>query len=234
MILVVLSICACIHSQDQEAGAYRALKEMAENRYGPDPGLINGEKYNYPYRAASGNPFLEVEGQDLAMVRIAGKDYAGQYVRYDVYGQLMVLDFTDVSGARTSIVLPQDHLERVFMGPREFKKYTLPDGSVRFGQVIHEGPVGCVCFWNKDYRVDLYGGQKNYYFTDPKSSRMIHTDGCYTSFGGNRSFLKALPETLRQPAREHLRSQKMKVRHLTDPGLKNLMDYINQLAENEK
>ena len=234
MVIITLAFCSCLHSQDREAAVYRSVKEMAEASYGPDQVLVNGEKYYYPYRGARGTPFLEVEGQDSAFVRIRGKEFPYQKVRYDIYGQLMVLDYRDQSGAQTSIILPMDHLEDVIMGAVAFRKYILPDGSVRPGQEIHGGPVECVCFWDKQYRVQLYGGEQSYYFTDPRSSRMILAESLYYPFRGNRSFLKAIPEKLRPVARDHLRSDRIRVRRLNDAGLHDLMEFINRQAINEK
>ena len=147
--------------------SFLEIKEDADERYGPSTDLLNGEKYHYPYRSARGNPFFEVQGEPDASIQINGILYENQKIKYDIYNQLIVLDFLDRSGAPGSIVLRNKWLDYFIIDGYRFKKFPDEKGSERFGQVIFEGNFSCVYFWEKKYSPDLQNGDKHYRFSDP-------------------------------------------------------------------
>jgi hypothetical protein len=218
----------------------------AEQKYGLDPELINGEKYNYHYSTASGDPFFEL-GRDristmennrmvysgvaqdlLASIVIKGKQYSKQRIRYDIYQQLVILDYIDQHGARASLVLRNSWVDQFEIEGQTFKKFKDPRGKVRFGQVVFEGPVSCVYFWKKDYTPELQNGQKTYSFSEPIREAVLIRDGQSCNFQNRRSFLNCFPREERTGVKAYLKEEHIKLRKADPDEMKRLMKRINE------
>lgn len=215
-------------AQQEETLSWEEARQQAEESYGPDPDLLNGKKYNDVYRTAEGTPFFEVHGDMLSTIRIKGKIYQDQNLRFDIYNQLLILDFTDLSGARGSIVLRDDWVEFFTLGELLFRKYPDKDGTVRFGQEIHEGEYTCVYFWEKDYLPELKDGEKYFRFSEPDRDAVIIREGVATAFKSKGSFLKCFPKEERGPIKAFLREEGIRVQKASDPEMDYLMLSINE------
>lgn len=224
---------SAVVSQDALNPSYSGIRGEAEKRYGPDADLLNGEKYHFSYRSDRGTPFYEVQGKTLASVQIKGKLYEDQKIRYDLYNQLMVLDFTDRSGAPGSIVLTDQWIDHLILGGIMFKRFPDERGIRRFGQVIFEGPFSCVYFWGKKRLPDLHEGENHFYFSEPFRVPVLVIQGETFPFSGNGSFLKCLPEEYLAPVKKYLKEQRIRVKKAPDQQMRQLMEFINQLAGND-
>ena len=222
-----------LFAQDATDFSFLEISEDANKRYGPSPNLLNGEKYHYPYRSARGNPFFEVKGDADASVQINGRLFEKQKIKYDIYNQLIVLDFIDRSGAPGSIVLRNEWLETLIIDGFQFKKYPDENGLERFGQVIHEDNFSCVYFWEKEYTPDLQYGEKSYRFSDPKRQAYILTHGHFSPYSGRGSLLKCFPKPIQLQIKTYLKENRIRIRKVDDLQMQSLMVYINQLSNDE-
>lgn len=225
--------CSLLQSQSTVDRSYMEIREDAEKRYGPSSDLLNGEVYKYSYKTTRGNPFLWVPVGYDASVQIKGRVYENQRISYDIYNQLMVLDFVDRSGGPGSVVLRDEWVDHLILGGTLFKQFTDENGSERYGQVIFEGKASCVYFWEKRYLPDLHEGEKLYYFTDPIRQSLIVMNGYSAPYTGNRSFLKCFPKQQQQRIRVYLKENRIKVKKADDRDIQSLMESINQLFGDE-
>jgi hypothetical protein len=141
---------------------------------------------------------------------------------------LLILDFTDLSGARGSIVLREDWVDYFTMGELLFRKYPDKDGKMRFGQVIHEGEYTCIYFWEKDYIPELEDGKKYFSFSKANRDALIIRAGMATAFKSKGSFLKCFPKEERGPIKAFLREEGIRIQKATDPEMDYLMLTINE------
>jgi hypothetical protein len=213
--------------------SFPEISEDANEKYGPSAELLNGKKYHYPYRSAKGNPFFDEKGDDNASVQIDGKLYENQTIRYDIYNQMMVLDYKDRSGAPRSIVLRNEWIDYLIIDGYQFKKYPGEDGLERFGQVIHEGNFSCIYFWEKKYAPDLQQGEQHYRFSDPQLQANIVVQDHFYSYSGRRSFLRCFPKTYKAEIKKYMKERRIRIRRVTNPEMKSLMIFINQLSGHE-
>lgn len=231
-IILLFQLCN-LHSQETSDVSYLEIKEDADERYGPSTDLLNGEKYHYPYRLARGNPFFEVQGEQNASIQINGNLYEKQNIKYDIYKQFIVLDFMDRSGAPGSIVLRNEWLDYFIIGGNRFKKFPDENGFERFGQVIFEGVISCVYFWEKEYSLDLHKGENHYQFSDPIRHPYIVIQEQFYPYSGKRSFLKCFPGQNQLQIKTYLKEKRIRIRKSTNLEMQLLMGYINQLSEHE-
>ena len=232
-LLLFLTLVLSLQAQDDSNPLYLDVKEDAENRYGPMAELINGEKYNYTYRFSGGNPFFESDLSDKASIQINGRMYKDQKVRYDIYKQLMVLEFVNRSGAPESVVLRNEWLDFVLIGNSYFREFPEEDGSPRFGQVIYEGEFSCIYFWEKRYIPNLDAGGKSYYFSEPIRRSYVVEKGLFTPFKSKRSFLKCFPKQHKADIRLYMKERRIRFRKADDMEMASIMKFINQIPGNE-
>jgi hypothetical protein len=205
-------------------------RDDAEKKYGPITELVNGVKYYYPYWADTGDPFFRVEEGKGVPIQINGRLFDKQDIRYDIYNQLIVLDYTDVSGAAASIVLRNEWVDYFYVGGRLFMEFPDEDGNERFGQIIHEEDVSCIYFWQKNYDPDMQNGRKNYKFSDPFRNAAIIKEGGTRKYKGKGSFLKCFSKNQQAEIKGYLKGQRIKFKKAGDPEMKRLLEFINQLS----
>ncbi len=211
--------------------SFQEISKDADTRYGPSTILLNGEKYNYPYRSARGNPFFEVEGEGDVSIMIDGILYERQKIKYDIYNQHMVLDFLDRSGAPNSIVLRNVWIDFVVLGSNQFKKFSVENGLARFGEVIFEGKYSCIYFWEKELSPNIHQGGETYRFSDPQREAYIQIQGHFYPFSGRKNFIKCFPEPIQYQIKAHLKETRIRIRKATTLQMRSLMEHINVLSD---
>jgi hypothetical protein len=216
-----------LRSQDRSLAAQL---EQFDEKYGNDPRLVNGEKYYYPYSRSEGDPFLESSPR-RATLHIGGNVFEDQAIRYDIYNQLLVLEYKDVYGANSSLVLPNARVEAFSYNRRNFKKMKGPEGKEKFFQVIYEGPVSCCYSWKKEYRLDATSGSRNYYFTEPVREAYLVTDHTFYNYRGNRSFSRVFDRENKKLIRQYVHQHHINVRTASGSQMGSLMEYCNSLAD---
>lgn len=233
MLLLLVFIYQPLLSQEASVQSILEISDHAEEKYGPDMVLTSGEKYHYPYRAALGNPFLIPGGTADASVQLNGVVYENQDVKYDIYNQLVVLDFIDMTGASRSIILRTEILDLFILDDRLFKKYPQEGSVERFGQVIYEGKISCFYFWKKRYSVGSKVGENQYSFSDPVRQSYLITNGQVIPYKGKRSFLNCFPARERAQIKVFMKENRVRIRKAGDETMRLLMENINQIRQDE-
>lgn len=221
-------------SQTASPDPYPGIRVDAETSYGPDPDLLNGKKYNFTYRSAEGSPFFDVSDPEQSSIRIKGKLYEGERVKFDIFNQLVVLDFTDLSGATGSIVLREDWVDGFTIGSIPFKKFPDKNGRLKFGQPVYEGRISCVYFWKKSYIPEQKDGTLFYKFSKPDREAVILLEGETCSFKNKHSLLACFPRELRGPVKSEIKSRHLRIGKASDLEMQMLIQYINQISGHEQ
>lgn len=213
---------------------YAGIREEAESSYGPDPDLLNGQKYNFTYRSAEGSPFFDVLDNASSTIQIKGKIYRDERVKFDIYNQLVILDYTDLAGATGSIVLRHDWVDYFSIGSILFKKFPDKNGTLKFGQVLYEGRITCVYFWKKTFIPEQEEGEMHYRFSNPIREAVIISEGEVNSFKNRGSFLKCFPKELRGPVKSEIKTRHLHIKKADYLQMQVLMQYINQIPGYEE
>jgi len=203
-----------------------------ERKYGNDTDLVNGEKYFYPYRQSQGGPFLFSEPR-AAVIRIHEKEFAGQLLRYDIFNQKLVLDYKDLYGATSSLVLRNEWVESFSFENENFIKMAGPDGKTGFFQLVTDGPIACVYKWSKSYLLNLTSGMQSYYFTEPVKESFLVIGGRFYNYRSNGTFLKPFDPEKQKLIRQFMRQSKIKVKNAPDSQIRHLVEYCNSLSHED-
>ena len=226
---IALASLSEIYAQQQSLSDYLA---EVERKYGNDAKLVNGEKYFYPYTQSDGDPFFFSEPRQV-VVRVHEKEFAGQLVRYDIYNQQVILDFKDIYGGTTSLVLQNEWVESFGFESHFFRRMEGPEGIPAIYQVVVDGPISIVYSWSKDYLLNLNSGVQSYYFTDPQKEAFLVIDHTFYSFRSNKSFLKAFDIEQQKAIKQFMRQSKVKVNKSPDWQMRHLIEYCNSLSHED-
>jgi len=224
MILALLGL-SNLHAQQASITDYLA---ECERKYGSDADLVNGEKYFYPYRQSQGDPFFYPESRD-AVIIIHDKEFAGQQLRYDIFNQQLILDFQDIYGANSSLVLRSEWVETFAFEVRNFVRMKGPEGDPEFFQLVSEGDISCVYRWSKNQQLNLTSGVQSYYFTEPSKESYLVIDGKFHSYRSNKAFLKAFGPEIQKSVKQFMKETKVKVNKAPDIQIRHLVEYCNSL-----
>jgi hypothetical protein len=228
MLMALLGLSS-LYSQQLSITDYLA---ECERKYGSDADLVNGEKYFYPYRQADGDPFLFSEPRD-AVITIHEKEFPGQLLRYDIFNQKLILDYKNLYGATSSLVLRNEWVESFNFESFHFIKMQGPDGNPGFYQLVTDGTIACVYRWSKDYLLNLNSGMQSYYFTEPLKESFLLIGGQFYNYRSNGSFLKAFDPEDQKLIRQFMRQLKIKVKNAPDSQMRHLVEYCNSLSHED-
>ncbi len=202
---------------------------QCEMKYGSDADLVNGEKYFYPYSQVLGDPFFFPQTRS-AVITIHEKEFKGQLLRYDIFNQKLILDYQNIYGARSSLILRSEWVESFAFEGQLFKKLQGPDSKPGFFQIITEGHIECVYLWSKKYLLNLTSGVQNYYFTEPDKESFLRIDGQFYPFKSNGNFLSAFDPDIQKPIKQFMRQSKIRVKTASDSQMRHLVEYCNSLS----
>lgn len=230
-ITVLMALLGLSNLYPQQQSITDFLAEC-ERKYGSDADLVNGEKYFYPYRQSMGDPFFFTDSRS-AVVTIHEKEFEGQQLRYDVFNQKLVLDYKDLYGATSNLVLRNEWVESFAFERHRFIKMQGPEGESGFFQLVTDGPIACVYKWSKSYQLNLTSGVQSYYFTEPVKESFLLIDGQFYPYRNNRTFLKAFDPEIQKPVKQFMRQSKVKVKKAADSQMRHLVEYCNSLSHED-
>ena len=207
-----------------------AYLEQIEGRYGNDAELVSGKKYFYPYGRSLGHPFL-VEESEAADLCIRGREFPLQKIKYDIYNQLLVLEYTDVSGSIGNLVLGMEWVESFRTATRTFIRTGGPGGEPVYLQQIATGNYECLYHWTKLYQLDMSTGSQRYAFSDPRRTAYLRIGEVFHLYRNNRGFTRAFPKHLRKQVKGILRQDRLKVQKASDFRMSALMQQLNSILD---
>lgn len=199
-----------------------------ERKYGSDADLVNGEKYYYPYRQSGGDPFFYSEPRE-ALIQIHDKEFSGQQLRYDIFGQKLILDYKDLYGAKSSLVLRDEWVKAFSFGDKVFVRMKDMEGKEAYFQLVSGGHMNCVYRWSKDHLLNLSSAVSGYYFTEARKESFLVIGGKYYAYRNNRGFVKALDPDIQKTVKSFMKEGKIKVNKAQDPEVRHLVEYCNSL-----
>ncbi|MEA3460359.1 MAG: hypothetical protein U9R49_00680 [Bacteroidota bacterium] len=228
-VLTALLGLSGLYAQQESITDYLA---ECERKYGNDADLVNGEKYYYPYRQSEGTPFF-FDDPHSSVIKIREKEFAGQLLRYDIFNQKLILDFMDIYGANSSLVLRNEWVEAFAFGEKNFIRMQGPEGETGFYQLVTNGTIKCVYKWSKDQLLNLTSGVQSYYFTDATKDSYLVIGGTYYAYRNNRTFLKAFNPELQKTVKQFMKQSRVKVNKAPDSQMRHLVHYCNSLSNED-
>lgn len=233
IILVLLSFPGCLSAQTgtvlKSALYWRTLFDSS---YGPDHNLINGKKY-VDYRPKStGHPFFGENITYQGTVVINQLTYEYLDLKYDICNQELIISYTDFSGAENFIMLNKEFISEFIINNHYFKRYNHSDGRFRFYEVIASGDISCLWYWKKDITHSVTSVEDFYNYMPERRETFLLIGDRFFKYKGNRSFLRQIPEPIKEEVAKYIRNNRLRVRSASESKIIQLIDHCNSLLKN--
>lgn len=188
-----------------------------------DPTLINGKQYTFFVYHVEGHQYLNAEGFELGTIRIKGKTYNNQLLRYDIYNQALLLKFRDQFDAEKIIIVSDAWLTNFTIGTMFFEVVENSDGKKKITQKIDGEGISIVFEWEKT--LTLNPTSSIYKFSEPIRKGYLIINGEKFKFAGNRSFSRAFGKENEKKVRKYLRQNRIKVKKANDISLEKVIKH---------
>ena len=190
--------------------------------------MINGVKYLYLYSDIEGYPFFGEDQFYTGSLVIANREYQDVYLKYDLYNQNMILQYSPFSGGTDQILLRNEDIHEFKIDGKLFRKYSFPETGTRFYQVVTPGKIYCLYYWAK---VLNYSTLSSYYFTPQKKVSYIVKNGKPYRYKSKKQFRKLFPVQHQKEIKQFIRKNKIRLKNESDGNMRRLLEFCNQLTE---
>lgn len=202
-------------------------KKYFDLSYGPDYNLINGIKYLYLYSNVDGHPFFAENQFYSGSLVMADKEYQNVYLKYDLYNQNMILQYSHFIGGTDQILLQNEFIHEFKIDGTLFRKYSFPETGTKFYQVVTSGKIYCLYYWGKDLN---YSTLSFYNFTPQKKVSYIVKNGNPYRFKSKKQFRRLFPVQHQKEIKQFIRKNKIRLKNESDGNMRRLLVFCNQLT----
>ncbi|MCH7658178.1 MAG: hypothetical protein IIB05_07660 [Bacteroidetes bacterium] len=203
-------------------------KKYFDLSYGPDYNLINGIKYLYLYSNVDGHPFFGENQFHTGSLVIADREYQDVYLKYDLYNQNMILQYSPFTGGTEQILLKNEFIHEFKIDGKLFRKYSFSETGTRFYQVVTSGKIYCLYHWEKELR---YSTLSLYNFSPQKKVSYIVMKGKPYRFKSKKQFRRLFPVQHQKEIKQFIRNNKIRLKNESDGNMRRLLEFCNQLTK---
>jgi len=203
-------------------------KKYFDQSYGPDYNLINGIKYLYLYSDIEGHPFFGENQFYAGSLIMANREYQDVYLKYDLFNQDMILQYSPFIGGTNQILLQNEFIHEFKIYDKLFRKYSFPETGARFYQVVTSGKIYCLYYWEK---ILDYSTLSLYNFSSPKKISYILKNGKPYRFKSKKQFRKLFPVQHQKEIKQYFRNNRIRLKNEPDGNMGRLLEFCNQLTE---
>jgi len=208
------------------ANSEDSLRSMVMQATGEDRRFINGSLYQEVYPHSIGHPFYGNGNWTEGSLVMLGKTSDGLLLKYDITNDLLIYNHVHESGIY-AVNLNKALIEEFALDGTRFRQLSHPDQGAPAGfyQMVTTGTASYYIRWVKQYEPPSAASQGR--FTRIKQS-YIQVQGELFRVKGRGGLLRAL-EDQKKPIKQYLREHQITIRGDNETGLRQVVDYYNQL-----
>lgn len=209
-------------------------REYFDRRYDADYNLLNGTSFTNRYPNARGHPYFGEDQYRQGSLVVNEVEYKDVLIKYDLYGQRIVLYHISDLGKTSQIVLHSEFIEEFSLDGKYFRKVSFEDTGKHFYQLIDAGPLKCLYRFDKGQVHDNSSLAVQYQFSNQIRKSFLWMNGQYTQFKSRRSFAGIFPGVRKKEILKYLRKSKIHFNRITDTGMEALLTYCITFMEQDR
>jgi hypothetical protein len=200
------------------------------NVYGSDPSLYNGRFYIYflPLNT-KGNQYFSDPRFEKGSVTIRGVTYNDLELNYDIYNQQLILQYQDILGATSLIIISDAWLESFSFRGLNFEIISSQDTLKSIFQVLGSGRYLIFYHWIKELNLESFQGSQNHMFSEAKKEMNVYNGDQILRYRNNKSLYSLFEPDKRTAIKEYIRKNKIHVKKANDLVMTGLINYCNSL-----
>lgn len=200
-----------------------------------DPLLVNGRIYRIFRSKAQGNPFLFSDEWYAGTIHIMQHEFNDREVKYDVYQDALILRIQNETANYTQIRLNESFIDSFVMaGHRKFvrtKVFSSPKIETNYAEIIANDNISLIRTYEKSF-IEIYNNfTPDGSYGDLATKEFLIKDKKVVNVSKKRFFVRAF-DNYKNQIRRYMRKNDIKYRKASKMELIRLMDYCNELSEN--
>lgn len=228
-IAVLLSCQLEVQSQKSADPELDSLSGYIQTKYGLDQELYSGLLYYKRFVQYKGNPYFPEDSFYEGYVSIRGVAYENVRLKYDIFSQYLILEYTDFQERYNQLILNNIHIDSFMLGKYHFQNISMLSEKPLFYQVFSSGSVTCYIYWVKDIHSTSDDLQFSHEYTGALGTYYLSYRGAIWNFSSRNTFTSIFPESMHGEIKRYLRQQNLSFRAAGPNDIQNLIIYINQL-----
>jgi hypothetical protein len=224
-LFVVQGLCG----QDKAVIVEMNAPDSVDGQYGADPTVFNGQVYVNPNPGARGTPFLFDESFQAGSVTIRGKEYRPLLLRFDTYGQWLVVRYENRFGGMRELKMSDAWIDHFTVGVRFFSRFFMPDGKRIYIQLIGSGDLKIGIYWSKELLFNATNINPGFYFSPDKKAVYLVKNDELKKFKNNKSFLKLFSREEQEKIAPYLSKNNIDMRKASEKTLLQVINFCNTL-----
>ncbi len=204
-------------------------KKEYDALYGLDFDLFSGKKYYPILKKDSGHPFWNGDQPHIGRLTMNGKTFNHLKLLYDINKHNFVLEYIDLNGATSRLILNSQQIDKVEINENIFVKNKFNQIEYPFIQHVYKGTLACYFTWNKEYSFKNTGRITGYIFSEEIRTIYIDFNDEIKKIKNNKSILKLFNKENRKMVSNYLSKNKVNVKKAELPKIKQLIEYCNTI-----
>ena len=204
----------------------------ADNYYGTDDRLINGEVYMRKYTGIKGSPYLFDEKWINGNLFIKGKVYKDKSININLETGQVILNAELKDGLFTKIVLNNTFLDSIDIAGRRFvnsEDYFPADSSSTYFEIIYETDFVYVVSYRKEFLREYTDSTPLGRYSGLKSERMIIIKGERINVNREKAFLNFFGQNNIKAIRAFIKKNRIKYKKADSYKLQKLLAFCGTL-----
>lgn len=230
LLFVALAFPDAVRSQTDGLGnKNQSLVDTLAYIYGSSELLVNGPMYYQNHRMANGTPFLRDQKFVRGEVFIAGRQFSGLQINYDISRQILVL-LVSTQQSKLIVSLSDKLIDSLYISNELFVNARYIDESgFPYLHVISDGTYQMYIGYEKQFINRYNDDDPHGRYSSSQKTIFIKKDGGLISVKSNGSFLSQFPMH-RNEIKSYLKSNKLKLLKASPTELSKLMKFCNKLV----
>jgi len=237
-VLMLSILCANSSAQLIESASQASISDVIQftnNTYGVNQQFLNGRFHEYKYRDALGHPFFLENQYTEGDLVLHGTLYHGIPMKYDIYSQEIIVRAT-INKRELPFYPPAEFINSFRIYGKDFERRSSITETPSYFQIVaEEGQISCLYFWYKTRQESDHKQTFNSFKFDKAKhiNYLIINDEIYR-FNSKKSFKKSFPNEFRNELSRYLKSEKIKIKSVSDSAMKDLINYSQALLNGIK
>jgi hypothetical protein len=231
--LVMAFILLPMRAGAQTPEQFSQVMNRMNQSYGSDYNLLNGRQYYLVYSSDS-EPYL-ISGQSQpGRLVIRGVVYDGVPINYDLYQQVVILQFIGLGGEIRYLALNRELVDEFVLNGQLFRKVSFDGVEESYAQVIPAGTLRFLITYKKDLNFSPSALATPYHYSKTKKRIFLQSSGSMDPVGSRSSFLGHFNESERPRVKQYMKNERIRIHRASDSQLQALLEYCDQHGEGQE
>jgi hypothetical protein len=210
-----------------------SLLNYIQLKYGLDGKLISGFQYYTRYPNYKGDPFFPEDSFFEGSVSIRGLKYDGVRLKYNIFSQSLLLEYTDVQEGYNLLRFNNSQIDSFRLGTFSFQKLSLFSNEPTYYQILSSEHLKCYINWKKGILAINNSIQYTHVYTGLQGTYYLFYEGRILNFTNRKSFQALFPVSMQVEIRDYIKNHRFSFRKAGPKDIENLIVFVSKEIEKQ-